>query len=54
MLIVYSNSEFKEGTDIRRIYFYDDDGDIIMTDEPVYEDEEYEEEEEEENENEND
>ena len=37
MKIVYSNSEFKPGTLLRRIYFYDDDGDVIMTDGPVYE-----------------
>lgn len=37
MKIVYSNCEFKPGTLLRRIYFYEDDGDAIMTDGPVYE-----------------
>ncbi len=37
MKIVYSNSEFKPGTLLRRIYYYDDNGDVIMTDTIVYE-----------------
>ncbi len=37
MKIVYSNNEFKPGTMLRRIYFYDDDGDVIMTDKIAYE-----------------
>jgi hypothetical protein len=37
MYIVYSNTEFKPGTLLRRIYQYDDDGDVIMTDEILYE-----------------
>jgi len=38
MKIVYSNCEFKPGTMLRRVYFYEDDGDVIMTDGAVYED----------------
>lgn len=38
MKIVYSNNEFKPGTVLRRIYLYEEDGDAIMTDGPVYED----------------
>ena len=37
MKIVYSNNEFKPGTLLRRIYYYDDNGDVIMTDTIVYE-----------------
>lgn len=37
MKIVYSNNEFKPGTLLRRIYMYDDDGDLIMTNERLYE-----------------
>jgi hypothetical protein len=40
MKIEYSNTEFKPGTKLRRMYFYDDDGDVIMTNEIVYEAEE--------------
>ncbi len=37
MKIEYSTTEYKPGTLLRRIYYYDDDGDIIMTDAPIYE-----------------
>ena len=40
MKIVYSENEFKPGTDLRRIYYYDDNGDVIMTDTIEYEEEE--------------
>lgn len=38
MKIVYSSTEFKAGTILRKIYMYEDDGDVIMTDGPLYED----------------
>jgi hypothetical protein len=37
MKIEYSKTEYKPGTLLRRIYYYDDDGDIVMTDVPIYE-----------------
>lgn len=44
MYLVYSKTEFKPGTDLARVYMYDNDGDIIMTVEPMYEDDFYDEE----------
>lgn len=38
MRIEYSKNEFKPGTTLRKIYLYEDDGDVIMTDEIMYED----------------
>ena len=38
MKIEYSTTEFKVGTTIARIYLYEDDGDVIMTDGIMYED----------------
>lgn len=38
MRIEYSSSEFKEGTTYRRVYLYEDNGDVIMTDGILYED----------------
>lgn len=38
MKIEYSN-EVRPGTFVRRVYLYEDDGDVIMTEFPVYEDE---------------
>lgn len=46
MLIEYIEDEFKEGTTLRRVMLYEDNDDVIMTWEPMYEDE-FEEEEEE-------
>lgn len=37
MKFVYLNNEFKPGTTRRRVYLYDEDGDAIMTEGPVYE-----------------
>lgn len=37
MKIEFSKTEYLAGTKRRRIYMYEDDGDVIMTDEPVYE-----------------
>ena len=34
----YSKTEFKCGTSIARIHLYEDDGDVIMTDGVLYED----------------
>lgn len=39
MRIEISNTEFRPGTTVRRVYLYEDDGDVVMTDAPVYEDE---------------
>jgi hypothetical protein len=35
----YIDNEFKEGTMFRRVLLYEDNDDVIMTVEPVYEDE---------------
>lgn len=35
----YIDNEFKEGTNFRRVLLYEDNDDVIMTVEPVYEDE---------------
>lgn len=37
MLIEYIDNEFKEGTNFRRIILYEDNDDVIMTWEPMYE-----------------
>lgn len=37
MKIEYSTSECMEGTTRRRMYLYEDDGDVIMTTEILYE-----------------
>ncbi len=34
---IYSENDFKPGTTLRRVYYIDDDGDTVMTDEPIYE-----------------
>lgn len=39
MLIEYVENEFKPGTSFRRVILYEDDDDVIMTWEPMYEDE---------------
>jgi hypothetical protein len=39
MKIEFSQTEFRPGTTVRRVYLYEDDGDVIMTDDPIYEDE---------------
>jgi hypothetical protein len=39
MKVQYSYSEFKEGTSYRRVFLYEDNGDAIMTDGSIYEDE---------------
>jgi len=39
MLMKYIDNEFKEGTMFRRVLLYEDNDDVIMTVEPVYEDE---------------
>jgi hypothetical protein len=38
MRLEYSTSECKLGTTLRKVYLYEDDGDVIMTDEIMYED----------------
>jgi hypothetical protein len=38
MRIEYSKTEFKSGTNVARIHLYEDDGDVIMTDGVLYED----------------
>lgn len=38
MRITYVSNEFKSGTTYRRIYLFEDDGDVIMTEGTVYED----------------
>jgi hypothetical protein len=38
MRLEYSTSEYKPGTTLRKVYVYEDDGDVIMTDEIMYED----------------
>lgn len=38
MRIEYSETEFMPGTTRRRIYLYEDNGDVVMTYEPLYED----------------
>jgi hypothetical protein len=39
MKVHYSHNEFKEGTNYRRVFLFEDNGDAIMTDGSVYEDE---------------
>lgn len=39
MKIQYSYNEFKEGTTYRRVFLYEDNGDAIMTEGNMYEDE---------------
>ena len=34
----YSAYEYADGKFRRRVYYYDDDGDVVMTEFPVYED----------------
>ena len=38
MRIEYSKTEFKVGTTVARIHLYEDDGDVIMTDGILYDD----------------
>jgi len=38
MRLEYSTSECKPGTTLRKVYLYEDNGDVIMTDEIMYED----------------
>ena len=38
MRIEVSQNEFRPGTTVHRVYLYEDDGDVIMTDIPMYED----------------
>jgi hypothetical protein len=38
MRIEYSKTEFKAGTTVARIHLYEDNGDVIMTDGILYED----------------
>jgi hypothetical protein len=39
MRIEYVYNEFKAGTTYRRVYLFEDNGDVVMTDGAVYEDE---------------
>jgi hypothetical protein len=39
MKIVYVYNEFKEGTTYRRVFLFEDDGDAVMTEGNIYEDE---------------
>jgi hypothetical protein len=39
MKVQYSHSEFKEGTSYRRVFLFEDNGDAIMTEKNIYEDE---------------
>jgi hypothetical protein len=39
MRVQYIYNQFKEGTTYRRVLLFEDDGDVIMTDGDVYEDE---------------
>lgn len=39
MKIEYVYNEFKDGTTYRRIFLFEDDGDVVMTDGNIYEDE---------------
>ena len=45
MLVEYISNDFKPGTSYRRVFLYYDDGDAVMTNGEVYEDEYPEEEE---------